>query len=244
MLHWNSVADLLKTGLSLKYFAKFLIVLALMWGCGEDEKLAPDAGAAYFPLQTSVYQVYAVTETHYQVTSAPMTSEYELMTHVVDSFSSVTGEFTWVIHRSKRATGADSWELLDTWSARTDGNAIILSEENTAYVKLQFPLREGTEWDGNTFNSLGEDIYALKAVRRPLALNGVSFENTVTVEQELNEDRIVFRDERTEIYAENVGLVYREMVQLDYCTADACLGQQKVDEGVEMKMTIIDYGRK
>src|SRR5690606_38102188 len=137
-----------------------------------------------------------------------------------------------------------SWALLDTWSVRRDGHAIIISEGATPYVKLQLPVREGTEWNGNAFNSLGPDTYSLKAVREPLALNGTTFENTVTIEQERNEDRIVFWDERTEIYAENVGMVSREIIQLNYCTADACLGQQKVDEGVEMEMAIIDYGRK
>lgn len=220
------------------------MLLAVLPGCESDDAIPPDAGARYFPIGRGVYQIYTVEEVHYAGAASPLKLTYELLTEVVDSFPSAGGTYTYVIHRSKRVMNSEDWQLLDTWSVRRDGNSIILSEGNTAYVKLRFPLKEGNTWNGNAFNSLGEDQYTLRHVRQPFQANDFSFSSTVTVEQEFNEDRIVFRDERKEVYAEDVGLVYREIVQLDYCTDDACLGQQKVDEGIEMKMTIIGYGKK
>ena len=75
-------------------------------------------------------------------------------------------------------------------------------------------------------------------------LNGMTFDNTITVEQEDNEDAIVFRDERKEVYALHLGLVYKELIQLNYCTDDVCLGQQRIDQGIEIRMVIKDYGKQ
>jgi hypothetical protein len=69
------------------------------------------------------------------------------------------------------------------------------------------------------------------------------FDNTFTVEQEQNEDFFVFNDERREVYARDIGLVYKKVVQLGYCTDDHCLGQQKIDHGFEMKLVIKQYGK-
>jgi hypothetical protein len=50
-------------------------------------------------------------------------------------------------------------------------------------------------------------------------------------------------DERRNVYALNVGLVYREIIQLNYCTDDTCLGQQIIEDGMEMKVAIKQYGK-
>ena len=110
-------------------------------------------------------------------------------------------------------------------------------------MKIRFPLKNENTWNGNVFNSIGEDEYILRDIDQPLELNGNSFANTITVEQEYNDDDIVFRDERKEIYGRDAGLVYKEIIQLHYCTDNSCLGQQQIDHGIEMKMVIREYGK-
>jgi hypothetical protein len=242
LLRLNSGADLLKSPQPLKYFANFLVFLALLVGCEAEHSLVTNAGAAYFPLQTGVFQVYTVHEIIYSASEAPQESNYELMTEVTDSFPSANG-LTYVIHRRTRQNDTDAWQALDTWSVRKDDREIIVSEGNSAFVKMKFPLHEENVWDGNVFNSLGRDDYAWKEIAKPAAFNGMTFEKTLTVEQEDNEDPIVFRDERKEVYAMDIGLVYKEIIQLNYCTADACLGQQKIDHGQEVTMVIREYGK-
>lgn len=212
-------------------------------GCREEETLILDSGAEYFPIKKGLYHVYSVNEVRYGPGSDPEELNYELMTAVVDSFPSAQDGFTYVIHRSRRMAAGSPWEAVDTWSARKDKSEVIVSEGNTAFVKLRFPVRADFRWDGNAFNSLGEDEYEFKDIRQPMVLDGMTFEKTMTVEQELNDDLIVFRDERKEMYALDVGLVYREIIQLNYCTDDNCLGQQTVEEGIEMRMVIKQYGR-
>jgi hypothetical protein len=226
----------------LKHFVIFLLVWALAARCGDEGSVPLDAGYAYFPLKKGIFQVYSVNEIHYTAIAPPETSDYELMTEVVDSFPGPEG-YTYVIMRSRRSSASESWTILDTWSARKTDTRVIVSEGNTAFVKVIFPPRSGTRWNGNAFNTLGDDEYALKETDRPAEVNGMTFEKTLTVEQEQNEDLVVFNDQRSEIYARDAGLIYREIKQLNYCTEPGCLGQQKIDNGIEMKMWIKDYGR-
>lgn len=214
-----------------------------MIGCEAEDGLPVNAADAYFPLQIGVFQVYQVNEITYSASEAPLESNYELMAEVTDSFPSQNG-LTYVIHRSTRQRQTDAWQSLDTWSVKKDQREIIVAEGNTAYVKMKFPLHEDNTWDGNMFNSLGRDDYAWKDIAEPAVFNGMTFEKTLTVEQEDNDDPIVFRDERKEVYAMDIGLVYKRIVQLSYCTADACLGQQKIDHGQEVTMVIRDYGKR
>ncbi|MEX1238669.1 MAG: hypothetical protein WEB30_03100 [Cyclobacteriaceae bacterium] len=225
----------------MKHFVNFLLFLALFAGCHGEETSVLDSGAAYFPLQTGVYQVYTVHEVRYQDSAEPEVLNYELMTEVVDSFPSGDSH-TFVLHRSRRFAEADPWEVLDTWSVRREGNKLVVSEGNVPIVKLLFPVRAGTQWNGNTYNSMGEDIFAYEDIGRRMEFNGMTFENTMTVEQEFNEDLIVHYDARKEVYAHGAGLVYKEVTQLNYCTEDHCLGQQEIENGTELKMEIREYG--
>jgi hypothetical protein len=215
----------------------------LLSGCGEEHRMTIDPGLQYFPLQTGQYYLYTVDEIRYSGVDEPRVLNYEIMTHIADSFPSSSGLHTYVIHRSRRDAGSQPWEPLDTWSVKRNDREVIVSEGNTAFVKLKFPVAEGASWNGNAQNTLGVDDYAIRDTGKPVEIAGTTFENTITVEQEQNTDVIVFRDERREIYAKDVGLIYKEVVQLHYCTDDNCLGQQKIESGVEMKIAIKEYGK-
>jgi len=218
--------------------------LVVVASCEGDDEPSKDSRADYLPLQTGAFQIYSVEETLHSIGSDPLTLHYEIRTQVVDSFPSGNSQYTYVVHRSRRDSGSDQWQPLDTWSARQEDNQWVVTESNVPYVKIKYPLTLQNAWNGNVFNSRGFDEYAYTDIGKKMEFNGIPFESTLTVEQEMNDDVIVFRDERKEIYALRVGLVYKEIVQLNYCTADACLGQQKVDHGVEMKMTISAYGKE
>lgn len=189
-----------------------------------------------------MYRIYDVEEVRYAGGAESARLNYEIMSHVVDSFPSVQG-YTYVMHRSQRFEGSDSWEALDTWSVRKDHREVVVSEGNIAFVKMRFPVTVDNRWNGNTFNTLAEDEYGFENIGDPLEIDGTTFDKTVTVEQESNEDFIVFLDSRREVYASGVGLVFKETIQFNYCTEDACLGQQRIDSGIEMRLSIKEYGK-
>jgi hypothetical protein len=214
----------------------------LMWGCGGDEPVRQPDYLIYFPLQTGFYQIYDVIENNYSEINDDEFLTYELKMEVIDSFPNLGGGFTYVIHRSKRATVNDPWQFYDTWSAQSDEQQAIMSEGNTPYIRLSFPLTKDRKWNANALNSQGEDLYEVQSIESYELDNNVEFKKSVVVEQE-DELNLLLRDQRMEVYAPNVGLIYRKRVVINYCDEGPCVGQQVIKDGTEYFQTLKSYGQ-
>lgn len=236
----------------MKYFLQFLIclIVAGMISCGSDDPVRKDTGKSYFPLRKGWYQVYRVDEITYSL-GVPETLAYDLRVVVADSFMNADGNYTYVLHRSKRSNAATAWQNVDTWSVRLDDQEAVVIKENIPYVMLRFPIMEGSTWDGNVYNNqinpntnTPEDLYTLAYAGKAYTTDDEAFDDCVTVILEDNQEFIVYFDKRMEVYAKHVGLVYAETTQLHYCTDtnQGCIGQQIVESGVIYKQTIQDYG--
>jgi hypothetical protein len=226
----------------MRYWLICFVVFSQAMSCSTDETAPAASVKDYFPLKIGVSHIYSVEETITQQISGESKSTYELRTIVTDSIPEPDGTFTYVIQRYRRADAQSSWTNLPTWSARVSKFQAIVSEENTGFLKVEAPIAEGKEWNGNLPNILDEDTYSLIEVAKPYSINSAkTFPNTITVLQNDNKDLIVFQDRRSEIYAGGVGLVYREILQLEYCTDPNCLGQQKVKKGIVYKQVLKEY---
>jgi hypothetical protein len=221
----------------------------LLVSCSSDnDPVKPDED--FLPLRVGAYQIYSVEETIFEL-GVESTRNYQLKTLVSDSFLTAEQELVYVIHRSTRETADDPWIPEETWSARRTENEVIVSEGSTPYVVLAFPLYNGRYWNGNKYNNetnpntnTGEDTYRVISSGESYSVNNNTFGECVIVEQEDNQEFIVFNDKRIEVYARNVGLVYKEFVQLKYCNDEDrnCVGQQIVDDGIKYYQEIVEYG--
>lgn len=230
----------------MKHFRRYLILPfltgILIVACNSsDDETSRSTGTEYFPAKTGSFLVYDVHEIIYTL-SVPETLQYQLKVAMVDKFLNSEGDSTFVIHRSRRNTEADSWTYQDTWSVRKNTQEVVMNEGNISYVKLKLPAREDMKWDGNVYNTLGEDEYTLKELKVSKTYNEQMFADCITVNQNDNDDFIVYLDQRKEVYAKDIGLIYKETTQLSYCTKDDCLGQQEVESGTIYQQTIATYG--
>lgn len=215
--------------------------MILVVGCGKDEFTPADRGTDYFPLQVGSVWTYAVEETLYSEVTAPQNGKYQLKLTVTDSVKNSAGSYSYIVVRAKKNDGDVSWTSLDTWSIRKDDREVVVNEGNTPFKKLMFPVRNGLVWNGNEYNTLGEDEYVIKSVELTEPINGMTFDNTIQVEQERNEDFIVFLDERDEVYAKGFGLVRQSIKQLNYCSTEDCIGQQKIKSGKVYLQVLLSY---
>jgi hypothetical protein len=237
-----------------KHFKSFSwwMVLLLLSCESQEENYPVFTDAEYFPVERGFYQIYDVTDVQYAL-SVPETLQYEMKVLVLDSFKNGAGDLTYVLKRSKRSDANSQWTALETWSVQLNQDEVVVSEGNTPYVVLDFPLVEEKSWNGNKYNNQSnpvsgekDDIYDLIEVDDPFQINGSSFSDCVKVLQEDNQEFIVYYDNRYEVYGRHVGLISKNITQLKYCNDEErnCIGQQIVDEGIIYQQTLKQYGKE
>jgi len=224
----------------------------LLPGCASRDIQPKGTGTEYFPLKVGSSWSYDVSETSITQLGGQVNTSYELRIVVTDSIPTAEG-VTYIFSRSRRTDSTLPWTNVETWSARKDVFSLVVQEGNTPFVKLTFPLATGKTWDGNALNSRGGkdkcqngtfacDVYEATNVFGRFESTGIAFDETVTVIESNDEDPIVKKDVRKSVYAKSVGLVYREVTILEYCTVGTCIGQKIVENGSILKQTIKSYG--
>ena len=210
----------------------------------------------YFPLRVGQTWLYDVEET--SITRAACTDNgtttlsYQLLVEVMDSIVADQG-FTYRFKRSKRSKLTDPWLDFETWTAQLIGNRIVVSESNISYVKLLAPITNDLVWNGNLYNNRqelngkNEDDYKSTLVNKPYVVesSGLSFGNSVSVVQNDEQSNIIYRDSRLEVYADQVGLVYKESYLLNYFANSQlpCFAQKRTQQGVIYKQSLREFSK-
>jgi hypothetical protein len=226
-----------------KQFRRIFLFLLIITGCSSDDEPTIDVGKSYVPLRVGNFQIYEIDQITYSPLEEPEELHYQLKTEVVDSFEHNAGGYGYVIRRSLRDSESDSWTYDESWSVRVNDLEAVVNESNTSFVKIAFPVVVGKRWNGNAYNSSDADEYELTIVNQPYEIGDMQFENTIVVDQENRVD-LLFNDRRFEVYAKDIGLIYSEITDLEYCSEVDCFGQNKIEQGIVYKQTIIDHGSK
>lgn len=218
-----------------------VVILAMAWACEPSGEFdTATLGQEYFPLKTGAYIIYDVDST---VVAQNVETRYlyQLRVEVKGSFTNGAGNTSYVIQRQKRADENSAWTEAGTWSAWTDARSAVSVEGNTSFVRLRFPIAVGSEWNGNELNSFGgdEDCGGSPCDRYSVAYT----DPDVVVMQSNVADQLVKYDVRLEIYFKDIGLTYKELTVLEYCTSQDCFGKQFVDKGLKYKQTYTAHGQ-
>jgi hypothetical protein len=223
-----------------------IVLLVCCWGCTSDTISPIDSyGTEYFPLETGNYIIYTVDQTTFELGNASNHS-FQLKETVVDSFLNQAGTYTYSLHREIWDDINQAWNLSAVWSTRLTDTEAIVAEGNKNFLKLKFPLISEKEWDGNLYNTNDMELYKADSIGFNHVLNpDLNIEQTITIVQNDNLDKIVETDYRIEKYAPGIGLIFKEITNLEYCTSsDACLGQQIVESGFIYKQAMIAFGNE
>lgn len=225
----------------------------VLTGCQPGDVVPKKSDAAFYPLQKGHFWTYNVVETTISQVDGQTNQLYQLKVLVTDSITSVT-PVAYVLSLYRKS-GAGDWQPTGTWTARKEAFSVIVQEGNTPYIKLALPLNEGKYWDGNALNNNGGtdacadgtnhcDNYVSTQVGKPYDGDGFSLSDAVIIQENNDDDPIVGKDIRTSVYGRSVGLVYREITSLSYCTVGSCIGQKIVENGYIYTQTMTSYGRE
>jgi len=192
-----------------------------------------DEGKNYFPLTAGKQVVYDVDSIYYNDFTCTVDSFFHQMRWTVgDTFRDATNRLAYYINVDIRDNDSDVWKIHRVYAAIPTPSSLELTENNLNYIKLIFPVTENTTWKGNSkiststepYQYLFDWDYTYENAGLPFD-NGIqSFDNTVTVAEHdeiLNDPDTQPGDYATktfakEVYAKDVGLIYREMTNWIY----------------------------
>jgi hypothetical protein len=227
-----------------KVYKYIFVVLsvALFWQCSETKEVDPSIlGISYFPLEVGEYRIYQVEGTKYSVNDDSLFT-YQLKESVLEAFENLESGISYKILREKKFDEDGSWQFDSLWTARIEEGKAIVVENNVPIVKLTFPMEDSTSWDGNSLNDKNQDIFTMLDVNKTFPGEYNTYDHTTTVIQEYLPDLKVNWISRKEIFAETVGLVYKENITLIY--NQSALGAEIVDAGIRYHQHLIEYGKE
>jgi hypothetical protein len=216
---------------------KIIVILLssfLFFACDNiNSNLPPpqDGGKFFYPtIGQSV--VYDVEDTQYELTGKFTVKNYQLKEVNISAFKDSDGKDALRIERYRRENESQKWVIESIFIAKKEIDKALKTENNVTYVKISFPMKEGLKWNGNAYNSLGNDSYEMKKVNQAFQTNGQKFDNSVTVIQQ-NDSTLVDLKRQIEVYSERIGLIYQEKINVSYCNSSDCLGKGKIDFGTK-----------
>ena len=219
----------------------FWFSLVLVSACNETKDLGPETlGVDFYPINIGQYRIYEVEEIQFKIVGFD-TLNYQLRETIFDSIQSID-QTTYLLRRDVRQNSLQEWESDSIWAVASTDTYIAVSENNIPFIKLTFPVIDGREWNGNSLNSRGNQIYYYQGVSQAI-VDSVAAEDHVRVVIEDIEENITGLDLRSEVYVRGVGLVEKDYLTQRNCTASDCgddLG--KVIGGRSLKQTLIEIG--
>lgn len=201
-----------------------LLVLACgLWQCTEVTELRDELDREYYPVQVGNYWVYDVSETTFSnqfVEDARDSVTYQVRERIDTVFRDQTGELTYQLIRSRRSDASQPWGNDSIVTINKSNLDLRYTRDNLKTVRLVFPVKENKTWNGNAFNFRDPEEYAYTQVGQPFTLGDTTYQQTLRVVQDFN-DNLVELDDRHEVFALGVGMVYKRVIDFIYCTGES-----------------------
>ncbi len=219
-------------------------IFALALGSCEKEKQPTrpmDYNNPYFPLKVGNSISYQIEEINIDEESGVNDTVSYQIRELIESITEKTDEYTsYRLERHYREDASKTWEMSNVWQIRKYNRRIHKIEENIDYVRLVTPIEEGMEWDGNTFNLLGKQMYRAKSIKDSLVLG--ESRSVLTVAQASKESLIdkIFEEEQ---YAKNIGLIQKQNIDVKLNINPNKPWYQNVIKGTIFRQTIIDTAK-
>lgn len=189
----------------------------IIWCACTKENNAPpiDLQGEFYPLKLGSAYVYDVDSTAYSsFTGTNVNYKFQLKDSLAGIITSLTGDTSYRVVRYRRGTIASNWIVQQVFTRSKTTRSGEEFFNNQRFVRLVFPATEGTSWNGNSKNNIGEQEYIIEDGILPLTVNSLTFDSTITV-KEIDEFNLIKEDLVKATYAKNVGLVQKTVTDVE-----------------------------
>jgi hypothetical protein len=224
---------------SVIFFSLFLI-----WACSSKKDVVPTVtGTEYFPISVGDSTVYQVVITDTSVSGTVTNSNYFLMEIIQDTFVNAAHGISYYIDRYTSPTlTSSSWTYDSTFYEYKTSYEAVRVESNVPYIKLSFPAQNNRQWDGNALNVDSVDKYTMVNLGMSYQLGNVSYPQTLIVLESADTtfNPIIGQNKKLEVYAYNIGLIYKQHVIIDINYSSSGNGVLS-RTGTNYKQSLVSY---
>lgn len=171
-----------------------------------------------------------------------------------DTFTDGAGQTAYIISRESSSGMDGPWDFQGQDILQIKPGGIEKVENNLRFLKLKFPIRKGMVWNGNIFidpqtkvTVEGEPvemykswIYTYPQVDFATNLGNQAYDHVLKLDLANSENKIELR-KAFELYAHEVGLIYREYHILDTQNISEAPWDQKAEKGFILRQTLITF---
>jgi hypothetical protein len=217
----------MQTSLTIKYslFAAICFIVLSVSSCKDKtDDYIVDYGYEYFPMDSGHYVIYDVDSIIYRNADpqAIDSIRFQLKEFYAGTFfDSIQNQLKYRVEYQKRDNENAPWQNERVWYAVKEQTNVQMVENDIKFIKLIFPPRENTEWDGNIYAAktgqyqyLNDWTYTYLNVDKPATVNGLSFDKTLMVSH-VGDSNLIELLKSREMYAKGVGLIYKEFVKME-----------------------------
>ena len=210
----------------------FLVVIS---SCTKKKDLYfGDYSKNYFPLNFGKYIVYDVDSIYWDdVYDVRSLHHSQMRWTVSDTFRDEQFRLSYRINTDIRPNDTLPWVAHRVIYVTPTETTLEYTEENARFIKMIFPVNNGGTWQGNRLmrTDLDKDLayfdgwnYYYDKFSEPFSNGFAYFDNTVTVNAvndtvsnpELVPTQYAEKTFAKEVYAQGVGMVYREVTRWTY----------------------------
>ena len=244
-----------------KLLLPFLLVSVGLVSCKkETEDLSEMAqGHKFFPLEIGKYILYDVDTLYWNdFLQAQVPESWQARYDVVDTFRDAGGRLSYRINVQRRRNDTDPFQPIDVLYVTPTDASIEYKQRNLTFLKMVFPVTEGKSWNGNAMIPLNDEDYAefdndkwsytYADFDREFDPGNNLYEHTVTVNQiddalnnpDIDSTAYAYRNYSKEIYAYNVGMVYKERIFWIFQPKVGGSGGSGKRKGYEVRMRAVE----
>lgn len=209
--------------------------------CREIENPRADFGEDYQPLEVGLFWIYEVEETIVFGENDSQTESFFIRDIIDYSYRNAENQEIFVINRAK-SRDRINWDITGSYAMQIVRRTLVRNFENQLTINLVFPPELSKSWDAMALSAANPDEFQITFMGN-VTVGEQTFQRSLRVVQEEDDDEITFRDNRYEVFTKGIGLVEQYYEVFTYCSRNDCLGQMILDSGRKTHLKIIMHGK-